>query len=193
MAGERVPLPALPPGRGRAERTFRLTVAAMAGGCLWAAADAVADDPGALPWAVGLLALLALVPLGFWLDEAWLDTSSGRLCRRRGGVVPVEIPWDEVEELGLHDPGFGIVVLRIRGRHRRWSTLLPVVACDRRGLRSLPVPVLWQLADEIRRWAPPRHHPVADQLDAQADHLQHTGRIGDSPVLRDYCVRLPPS
>ena len=192
MPGERVTVPALSRGRGRAERTYRLTVAAMVVAAVATLARAVRDDPAALPWVVGAVLLLGGIPLGIRLDTVWLDTARGLLCRRRAGVAYVEIPWADVEVLRFHDCSSGLVVLRVRGRHHRWATLLPVVACDRRGLRSQPVVVLWRLADEVRRWARPDQHSVADELDAQADHLQRTGRILDSPLLQGYCVRLPP-
>ena len=86
----------------------------------------------------------------------------------------------------------GMIWLQARGRGRRRSIHVPVVADDERGARSQPVEVLRLLAVEIRHWAPPDHHAVADELDAQADHLEAGGRIEESPLLghAGFRVRL---
>jgi len=185
MAGERVPVGGMP-GRGKAERAWRLTIGATAVTMVVVLAWAYVVHPDTWGWGLAVNVMLALIWLGTWLDEIWLDTAGGRLCRRRAGVLPVAIPWTEVSVLRFRSTA-GIVSLEVRSRFHWWSTYVPIVAADQRGLRGQPAALVRLLADEIRRWAPRGHHGVADQLDAQADHLEQTGRLLDSPLLWRCC------
>ena len=184
MAGERVRVGGMP-GRGTAERAWRLTIVATAVMLSLTVLWAYVAHPDTWGWSLAGTVMLALIWLATWLDEIWLDTARGLLCRRRAGVLPVVIPWAEVSVLRFRSAA-GQVWLEVRSRFHWWSTYLPIVAADQRGLRGQPVALVRRLADEIRRWAPRDHHAVADELDAQADHLEQTGRLLDSPLLWHY-------
>ncbi len=179
------------PGRGRAEWGWRLWMAswvlAVVATCAW-----YLPDPETRPWALGLLALFAVVFGSFLNLDSWLDTTHGRLLHRRAHLVHWQVVWAETTVLRFRSNHQGMIWLQARSRGRWRSIHVPVVADDERGPRSQPAPVLRLLADEIRLWAPPAHHAVADELDAQADHLEAGGRVEESPVLdhTGFRVRL---
>ena len=184
MAADLLPVGRMP-GRGRAEWGWRLWI----GGTAVAALATVAHhsiDPETRPWALGMLALLVALLATFLNLDTWLDTSRGRLRHRRALLVRWDVVWAEATVVRFRSNHLGMIVLQARGR-RRWRAIhVPLVADDERGPRSQPVPVLRLLAGEIRRWAPAHHHGVADELDAQADHLERGGRIEESPLLVDH-------
>jgi len=170
------------PGRGRAEWGWRLW---MASGVLAAVGPLAwhVPDPEDRPWAVGGLVLLVVFFGSFLNLDSWLDTTHGRLLHRRAHLVHWQVVWSETTVLRFRSNHQGMIWLQARSRGRRRSIHVPVVADDERGPRSQPVAVLRLLAAEIRRWAPPAHHPVAAELEAQADHLEAGGRVEESPVL----------
>ena len=188
MTGDPVPVGRMP-GRGRAEWDWRLWlvsgVLATVGTLAW-----LARDPDQRPWALGTLALFVVFFGSFLNLDSWVDTTRGRLLHRRAHLVRWQVVWAETTVLRFRSNHQGMIWLQARSRGRWRSIHVPVVAHDERGPRSQPVAVLRLLAAEIRRWAPPDHHTVADALAAQADHLEAGGRIEESPLLDHAGLRL---
>jgi hypothetical protein len=138
---------------------------------------------------LGLLATFVVVFASLLNLDSRVDAGHGRLRHRRAWLVRWDVVWAEATVLRFRSNHLGMIVLQARSRGRRRSIHVPVVADDERGPRSQPLPVLRLLAVEIRHWAPPNHHGIADELDAQADHLERGGRIEDSPVLLHHTGR----
>jgi hypothetical protein len=182
MRDEELPVGRMP-GRGREEREWRFWVVLSAVAGLLTLGWYGVTDPTTRPWVAGMLVAVPVLFASFLNLDTWLDTAHGRLRHRRAWLVPWEVRWAEATTVRFRSNHFGAVVLQVRGRR---SIFVPVVADDMRGPRSQPPALLRLLADEIRRWAPARHHGVAGELDAQADHLDAGGLVADSPVLADH-------
>lgn len=173
------------PGRGRDERTWRFWVLVSVGSVLGTEGWMFVTDPSTRPWVVAMLAGSPVLFASLLNLDTWLDTAGGRLRHRRAWLVHWQVRWAEATVLRFRSNHLGMVVLQVRGAGWR-SIFVPVVADDMRGPRSPPTLLLRLLADEVRRWAPERHHHVAAQLDAQADHLDEGGSVRDSPLLVEH-------
>lgn len=139
-------------------------------------------DPASWPFVVGLVVLLGGILVSTLVQQTWLDPAGGRLLHRRVWVVRWQVAWVDARVVRLRHNYKGMVLLQVRGRHPL-SLYVPVAGDDERGLRGQPPRVLRSLAHGIRRGAQAVHHGVADELDAQADHLERGGGLHDSPVL----------
>lgn len=177
--------PMVPKGWWRSwRRTWHLWTTLV--GVVLTLANVWVTDPGNRLWCVIAAGLLA-GSIAFWADRStWLDPAGGAVRQRVLHLYWVVIPWPEVTKLQFRDNALGLVLLQVRGRG--WSSIhLPVVALDSWGARSQPLPLLWQLVDEIERWAPEQSTVIAE-LHAQAAHLEAGGRVLTSPLLRSYSV-----
>lgn len=179
------------PGSPREEWSWRLwmggALLGLLGVMLWHL-----PDPETRPWVFVAGPFFAACFASMLDLDTRLDTTHGRLLHRRAHLVRWQAVWGEAAVLRVQANPLGMVALQVRSAgRRRWSVRVPLVAVDDRGVRSQPVAVLRLLAAEIRRWAAPRHHPVADELDAQADHLAAGGSIPDSPLMFGPRVRRP--
>ena len=117
----------------------------------------------------------------------WLDPEHGRLVWEAAGVWRRSVALADASELQIRRSA-GQALLQVRGKGRRTSSHLALVAVDMGGDRSQPPEVLRALADQIERWAPERG-AVVRMLRAQADHVAAGGAVRESPVALAHLVR----
>jgi len=143
-------------------------------------------QPAHRVWVVATPVLIVAVLLSVASVDTWLDPVGGRLRHRRAWVSHWEVRWVDAQLVRFRRHAQGLVLLEVKGTgwRRIWVPLASV--SGDRGLRSQPLGVLRMLAHEIRRCAPPQHHAVADELDAQADHLERTRDLGSSPLVQHH-------
>jgi hypothetical protein len=167
---------------------------------MWlAVAAAAVGVPAVVVWAfltqpvgnrVAALAIAALF-VGFAVflvtRRTWLDPDRGLLVHEVAGVWRRPVAWADASEIGIRSNG-GQALLEVRGKGRRTSSYVALVAVDVGGDRSLPPEFLLTLAEEIERWAPHRS-AVIKQLRAQADHMAAGGGVRKSPVARAHLAR----
>jgi len=177
------------PGVRRREVGWWLYVAASLAGGLGVVVREGVTDPATWPWGIAMTVLLGAIVTSTAAQQTWLDQAGGRLLHRRAWVARWEVAWAEVRVVRLRHNFKGMVLLQVRGRRRLPALYVPVAGDDERGPRGQPPEVLRWLAGEIRRWSPAVHHGVADELDAQAAHVEEGGSIHESPVLTAHCGR----
>jgi hypothetical protein len=163
-------------------------------------AAAVVGVPAVLAWAmitqpVGnqvAAVLLGVLFVGFlvWVvtRRIWLDPDRGLLVWETARVWRRSVSLADAPELRIRRSA-GQALLQVRGKGRRTSSHLALVAVDMGGDRSQPPEVLRALADQIERWAPQRAG-VVKQLRAQADHRAAGGEVRESPVARAHLAHL---
>jgi len=171
------------PGPRRREVGWRLYLAATFGAGLGVGAWNWGTDPATRPWVAAITIALGGIFASDLVQKTWLDQERGRLVHRRAWVARREVAWADGRVLRLRHSFKGLVLLQVCGRYRLLGLYLPVAGDDERGPRAQPPGVLRRLATEIRRWAPAAHHAVADELDAQAGHLERGGSLHESPAL----------
>ena len=135
---------------------------------------------------VGAILLAFFVILIFRTTS--LDTERGLVVRTVCGTWKRSVAWADASVVRIRDNNAGQALLEVRGRGRRTSAYLPLVAVDLGGDRSQSPEFLRVLADQVERWSPERG-AVVKLLRAQADHVDAGGDVRESPVARAHLAR----